>query len=42
MFPVAALSAGWGVYLVVTGRKAWGAVAVIGAIGVFITAGSFM
>ena len=39
---VAALSAGWGVYLVATGRKAWGAAAVIGAIGVFITAGSFM
>ena len=39
---LAALSAGWGVLLVVRGRRAWGAAALIGAIGVFITAGSIM
>jgi hypothetical protein len=39
---LAALSAGWGVFLVVRGRRAWGGAAVIVALGVFIIAGSFM
>ncbi len=39
---LAALSAGWGVLLIVRGRRAWGGAAIVGAIGVFIIAGSFM
>lgn len=36
------LSAGWGVFLVATGRRVWGAGAIVGAIAVIIVAGSFM
>jgi hypothetical protein len=39
---LAALSAGWGLVLVVKGRRAWGVAAVIASLAVFVIAGSFM
>jgi hypothetical protein len=39
---VAAFSVLWGVVLLVKGRRAWGLAALLGGLGVFVTAGAFM